>query len=91
MHKSRPGEITIDCYTDNLEEAQSFWSAALDLKAQRYEDPELNAYYLETEANEIDINMQMVKHESRVHIDIETDDIEAEVKRVEQLGAKKYA
>ena len=28
-------------------------------------------------------------HPSRVHIDIETDDIEAEVKRLEALGAKR--
>ncbi len=31
----------------------------------------------------------MVDHPSRVHLDIETDDIEAEVRRLEKLGAKK--
>jgi hypothetical protein len=30
-----------------------------------------------------------VKHESRVHLDIETDDVEAEVLRLERLGAKR--
>ena len=32
---------------------------------------------------------QKVSHASRVHLDIETDDIEAEVKRLEALGAKR--
>jgi hypothetical protein len=34
------------------------------------------------------VEIQRVEHESRVHIDIETDDIPVEVARLEQLGAK---
>jgi hypothetical protein len=34
------------------------------------------------------VEIQRVEHESRVHIDIETDDIPAEVARLEKLGAK---
>ena len=30
-----------------------------------------------------------MSHPSRVHLDIETDDIEAEVRRLEKLGAKR--
>jgi hypothetical protein len=33
--------------------------------------------------------VQQVAHESRVHLDIETDDIEAEVARLEKLGARR--
>jgi hypothetical protein len=33
------------------------------------------------------IEVQAVSHPSRVHLDIETDDIEAEVRRLEALGA----
>ena len=33
--------------------------------------------------------MQKVDHPSRVHLDIESDDVEAEVRRLEQLGAKR--
>ena len=33
------------------------------------------------------MEIQRVAHESRVHLDIETDDIEAEVARLEKLGA----
>jgi hypothetical protein len=35
------------------------------------------------------IEVQRVEHPSRVHLDIETDDIEAEVRRLEALGAKR--
>ena len=37
----------------------------------------------------LDIEVQAVDHPSRVHLDIETDDIDAEVLRLEGLGAKK--
>lgn len=42
---------------------------------------------LETPAGECDVQIQRVDHESRVHLDIETDDIPAEVARLEKLGA----
>jgi hypothetical protein len=42
---------------------------------------------LETPPDEPIVEIQQVDHESRVHIDIETDDIPAEVARLEQLGA----
>ena len=35
--------------------------------------------------------LQEVDHPSRAHLDIETDDIEAEVLRLEKLGAKRVA
>jgi hypothetical protein len=37
------------------------------------------------------IEVQKVDHDSRVHLDIETDDIEAEVNRLEELGARRIA
>jgi glyoxalase superfamily protein len=37
------------------------------------------------------VEVQAVTHPSRVHLDIETDDIEAEVRRLETLGAKRVA
>jgi hypothetical protein len=43
---------------------------------------------LETPPNELSVQIQRVDHESRVHIDIETDDIAAEVARLAELGAK---
>jgi hypothetical protein len=43
---------------------------------------------LETPTDEPLVQIQQVDHDSRVHLDIETDDIAAEVARLEQLGAK---
>jgi hypothetical protein len=47
-------------------------------------------YYrmLQTPPDEPIVEIQRVEHESRVHIDIETDDIAAEVARLIKLGAK---
>ena len=42
---------------------------------------------LETPPDQISEQIQRVDHESRVHLDIETDDIPAEVARLEKLGA----
>jgi hypothetical protein len=47
-----------------------------------------NYRMLETPPDELSVQVQRVEHESRVHIDIETDDIPAEVARLEKLGAK---
>ena len=33
--------------------------------------------------------LQQVEHASRVHLDIETDDVDAEVERLDGLGAKR--
>ena len=37
------------------------------------------------------IDVQMVNHGSRVHLDIETDNIEVEVTRLEGLGASRIS
>ncbi len=42
---------------------------------------------LETPPDEPIVELQRVEHDSRVHLDIETDDIPAEVARLEKLGA----
>jgi hypothetical protein len=42
---------------------------------------------LATPPDEVIVQIQRVNHESRVHIDIETDNISAEVARLEKLGA----
>ena len=37
------------------------------------------------------ILLQKVSHDSRVHLDIEADDVDAEAQRLERLGARKVA
>lgn len=90
MHRSRLAGFIIDCKTADLEAAAQFWSAALgyDLKPR---DEESSALYrgLLTDELGLHVEVQQVKHDSRVHLDIETDDIEAEAQRLEALGARR--
>lgn len=89
MHKSRLAGFIIDCQTDDVEQAAAFWGAALGLKT--HYDPATGGenYVRLIDPNErLHIEVQKVSHPSRVHLDIETDDVEAEVKRLEALGAK---
>ena len=90
MHKSRLAGFIIDCKTDDLESAATFWSQALGHPVKEPSAQSSPIYrQLDTGPDGVHIEVQKVKHESRVHLDIEADDIEAEVKRLEALGAKR--
>jgi predicted enzyme related to lactoylglutathione lyase len=90
MHKSRLGGLIIDCNTGDLKTAETFWTKALGYEAISSSDPEDENYVpLKTGPDDLAIELQKVTHSNRVHIDIETDDVEAEVERLEELGAKK--
>jgi predicted enzyme related to lactoylglutathione lyase len=92
MHKSRLAGFIIDCQTQDLEAAARFWSAALGLasEVEGAGDPALYRR-LATAADQPHVEVQKVTHASRVHLDIEADDIEAEVRRLEALGATRVA
>lgn len=91
MHRSRLCTFVIDCHTDNVGAATTFWSAALG-RAAKPADPDSPTYReLEASPDEPMLLVQQVDHPGRIHLDIETDDKEAEVKRLEALGAKKVA
>jgi predicted enzyme related to lactoylglutathione lyase len=89
MHKSRLGGFIIDCQSEDLEAATGFWSAALGLQVTASAASELKYRALATAADEVHLEVQIVEHPSRVHLDIEADDIEAEVRRLEKLGARR--
>ncbi len=92
MHKSRLGVVVIDCQTDDLDREAEFWSRALGGAAKRWPDPGNENYIeLETAPDDMKVLLQKVEHPSRVHLDIETDDIEAEAARLEKLGARRIA
>jgi predicted enzyme related to lactoylglutathione lyase len=91
MHKSQLAGFIIDCKTDDLDAAAAFWSGALGLKRKAADVPAQTGYvHLEqSDPNGLHVEVQKVEHESRVHLDIESDDVEAEVARLEKLGAKR--
>jgi len=92
MHHSRLAGFIIDCNADDLDAAAEFWSAALGYPLQpKSEQAGGNYRQLLTGEDSLHVEVQQVDHESRVHLDIESDDIEAEVARLEKLGAKRVA
>jgi Glyoxalase-like domain len=89
MHRSCLGAVVIDCRTEDLQAAAAFWGAALGHEVRGTDDP----LYLDLAVPEGQpaVVIQRVEHESRVHLDIETDDVDAEVARLEALGARRVA
>ena len=92
MHKSRLAGFIIDCQAHDLDVAARFWSEALGIPLKAPPNPPDPLYRtLDTAPQDVHIEVQQVDHPSRVHLDIETDDIEAEVRRLERLGARRIA
>ncbi len=90
MHKSKLAGFIIDCQTDDLAGAADFWGGALGMPVRELPPDEAGTYKrLEDSQHGLHIEVQKVAHASRVHLDIETDDIEAEVRRLEKLGARR--
>jgi hypothetical protein len=92
MHKSKLAGFIIDCQGPELGAAAGFWGAALGMP-MRPVPPEDAQQYIELvdPFGRLHVEVQAVTHPSRVHLDIETDDIEAEVRRLEGLGARRIA
>ncbi len=89
-HHSRLAGFIIDCQTDDLGAASSFWSRALGLPVVSADDGGVGLYdRLKDAAGGLHVEVQKVDHASRVHLDIEADDIDAEADRLEKLGARR--
>ncbi len=88
-HRSKLSQIVID--GADLHAALAFWAGALGLPtaAAKIEEP----YATLGDIGGLHIVVQRVPEpkttKSRVHLDIETDDIGAEVRRLEALGARR--
>jgi hypothetical protein len=87
MHHSRLSGFIIDCATGDLAGAGAFWGAALGLPVLGEDGP--TYLRLDASARDLTVEVQQVEHASRVHLDIESDDLEAEVRRLEALGARR--
>jgi hypothetical protein len=88
MHKSRLGALVVDCQSEDLFEHAEFWGAVLGSEPES-QGGQINQRYVRLNGtpDEAQVVLQKVDHPSGVHFDIETDDIEAEVKRLLSLGA----
>ena len=92
-HRSRLSGFIIDCRTDDLDAAADFWAQALGCRVAERDAGDATAAYqmLGDTPADLHIEVQQVAHASRVHLDIEADDIDAEADRLQALGAKKIA
>jgi len=90
MHRSRISAYVFDCQVEDLAQATAFWSQALGRRvASADQDGDGRYAELATDADEPFLLLQRVDHAPRIHLDIETDDLDAEVARLEALGAKR--
>ncbi|WP_029064187.1 VOC family protein [Labrenzia sp. DG1229] len=86
MHKSRLGDLVIDCQGGNIDDHAAFWAGALGRTIE--DEPKSPRYRrLFGKEGEIGILLQLVEHTPRVHLDIEADNPDREVERLETLGA----
>ena len=92
-HRSRLAGFIIDCNVENLDAAADFWSQALGCSIADRDAGDGTAEYqmLGDTPGDLHIEVQKVEHPSRVHLDIESDDVDAEADRLEKLGARKVA
>lgn len=89
-HHSRLSTFVLDCNTNDLTPHAAFWSRALGKPVGSLDQDGDGKYAeLETADDEPILLLQKVAHDSRIHLDIETDDVEAEAARLEKLGARK--
>jgi hypothetical protein len=88
-HRSRMCALVIDCPANHVGSAVAFWSAALGRAVVQKSNPSSPFTSLVTpEGPTLEVILQaLTSQESRLHFDIETDDVEAEVCRLESLGA----
>ena len=92
MHRSRLAGFIIDCRTNDLDGAVGFWSRALGMPRKPQQDADQPNYVtLDAGGRDLYMEVQKVDHDSRIHLDIESTDIEAEVARLEKLGARRIA
>ena len=92
MHKSRLAAVVLDCQSDDFDRDARFWSGALGWEVRPPREGQDPRYLdLDTPEELPKLLLQKVDHPSRAHLDIETDDIEAEASRLEALGARRIA
>ena len=93
MHRSRLCHFVID--VSDLDQGVLFWSAALNAAEEPVPENSRHIYRrLRLPDSEVRILLQKTSDEKvskeRMHLDLEADDVEAEVERLEALGATRW-
>jgi predicted enzyme related to lactoylglutathione lyase len=81
--------IVIDAPSDSHDQELSFWQAALGVTLRREEQhPEYHGAVLPHQQQHALLVQRLGSGAARVHLDIHTDDVDAEVARLTGLGAE---
>ena len=91
MHRSRLSTVVIDCAEGDAERSFDFWSQALGrAPLPAPDDPRYTSLRgrLGGDGGPIVLLQRVTAAERAIHLDIETDDVPAEVARLEKLGAR---
>jgi len=87
VHRSRFSTLLIDVPAADVPAAAGFWSAALGLPARPSPDePQFTGLHGEA-VPALSMALQSIDGPGRYHLDIETDDVDAETTRLLGLGA----
>ncbi|WP_116950310.1 VOC family protein [Jiangella endophytica] len=86
MHRSRLSTLLIDAPADQAGQSVAFWTAALGTTSQ-CPPGEPQFHSLAEAVPGLVTAVQSVEDAPRYHVDIETDDVAAEVARLTALGA----
>lgn len=90
MHRSKLNAALVDVPADVFDREVNFWSGALGRAPDEVDgNPEYRDFGQPVPG--FQFMLQRVDDTPRVHLDIETDDVEAEVLRLEALGAQRVA
>jgi hypothetical protein len=86
VHRSRLSTILIDAPSAQADACAAFWSAALGVPARPVPGEE-QFISLRGALPDLTLAVQAVDDTARFHVDIETDDLDAETARLTGLGA----
>jgi len=86
MHRSRLTAALVDVPESSYESSVRFWAGALGVEPH-FDAGNPEYAHMGEATPGFEMYVQRVRAPARVHLDIETDDVEAEVARLEALGA----
>jgi hypothetical protein len=90
MHKSKLTAALVDVPAEAYDQEVGFWSNAIGQTPTFDDDNPAYADFGQPVPG-VQFMVQRVDDQPRVHLDIESDDVEAEVRRLEALGAQRVA
>ncbi len=89
MHRSRLSTVVIDCPAEDFDRSARFWSEALGRPLVERDERYASLRGRVGGPGGVYVGLQRVPPEERaLHLDIEASDVEAEVARLERLGAR---